>query len=99
MILIKPLSKSFFALLILCTVAKNEVPSASSFGLHFTPSEKLLIQIRNNRGLRIDLYGTSARILPQAECRPFKVTLCFRDFRKSVKIFKKDSLIPFYSNL
>ena len=84
MILIKSLSKSFVASLKLCTVAKND------FGLHFTPPGKSLIYI-NKKQQRAKNWpcGTPARTSPQAKCRPFKITLCFRDFRKSVKILKK----------
>ena len=42
-VLVKSLFKSFVALLILCTVANNEVSSTNRFGLHWRPSDKLLI--------------------------------------------------------
>ena len=37
---VKPLFKSFVALLVLCTVA-NELSSENSIGLHWRPSNKL----------------------------------------------------------
>ena len=42
-ILVKSLLKSFVALLILCTVANNEVSSSNSFELHLGSSDKSLI--------------------------------------------------------
>ena len=66
-ILVKSLFKSYIALLILCTVANNEVSPANSFGLHWRPSNKSLIWIRNKRGSRLGPCETPARTLLQDE--------------------------------
>ena len=99
LILGKSLFKSFFALLILCTVTNNEVSSANSFRLNWRPSGKLLKWIRYKRAPRIDPCGTPARTSLQYKCWPFRINLCFRDFKKSVQIFKSGPPIPFCPDL
>ena len=100
-ILVKSLFKSFVAFLILGTVANNELSSAS-FGLTvlgYTEDHQIIIDInKKQKEARIDPCGTPARTSLQDKCWPFRTTLCFRDFKKLVKIFKRGP-IPFYSNL
>ena len=47
----------------------------------------------------LDPCGTLARTSLPDECWPLRTSLCFRDFKKSVKIFKGDPPIPFCSIL
>ena len=96
-ILVRSFVKWFDDVLIICIVANNEVLSANRFGLHWSLSDKSLIWIRNKRGPRIDPCGTPLRASLQDECLPFRTTLCFRDFKKSVKTFiDKSRLIKEY---
>ena len=96
---IKSLFRSFAVEVIFWTTENREVPSASNFGVQVKPSDKSLISIRKNNGPRIDPWGTPAWTLVQDECCPFKTTLCFLWYGKSVITFKRLPDIPWYTVL
>ena len=51
--------------------------------------------IKNNNGPSIEPQGTPAFTSVQEDVCPFRVTLCFLSFKKSVKSFNKFPDIPF----
>ena len=98
-ILAKSLFKSFVTLLILCTVANNEVLSTNKFGLHWRSSDKSLIQIRNKRDPRIHPCGTPVRTSLQDECWQFRTTLCFRDFKNESSVYCSGPADKFHTKI
>ena len=57
------------------TIEKREVSSANNLAIEFSPSGRLLIYIKNNRGPRMDPCGTPALIGRQLDSCPFNNTL------------------------
>ena len=70
--------------------------SANNLGFELKLPEKSLIQLR--KGPRIDPWGTPAEIFDHLEYRQIKTTLCILFLRKSIKIFNKSPVTPFYFN-
>ena len=57
--------------------------------------DKSLMQMRINKGRKIEPWGSPAVILAQDECCPISTTLCFLESEKSFIIFKSFPVIPF----
>ena len=70
--------------IILRTAAKSDLSSAKSLTFVVKSSEKTLILIKNGNGTSADLWGTPTSILVHEEYCPFKKTLSFLKFEKSV---------------
>ena len=70
----------------LLTIKKSEVSSAKSLTFVVKSWERSLIKIKNSSGPSIDPWGTPAWILVHEEYCPFKTTLYFLKFKKSVMI-------------
>ena len=82
-----------------CTVENKKVSSVKSFGLDCKPLGKSFMLIKNNKAPKIDPCGTPAFTFVQDEDWPFKTTLCWRFFKKSIKRHSSLSFIPFCFNL
>ena len=66
-IFFKSLFRSVFEASIFLTTEKSEVLSANNLGFDAKFSDKSLIQIKNNRGPRIEPWGTPASTLAHEE--------------------------------
>ena len=78
---------------------KSEVSSTNSLALVIKSLEIPLKYIKNNNSPSIDPWVTAASILLHEENCPFKATLFFQEFKKSVMISNRLPEIQFYSNL
>ena len=71
---------------------KKDVSSANSPAFEDKPSDKSLINIKNNSRPSMEPWGTQSS---QSETLPFSKSLCFLFLRKSHKRFSKLPDIPF----
>ena len=68
---------------------KREVSSAKSLILEDKPLAKSLIDIKNDNGPRMELWGTPALTLVHEEDCPFNTSLYFLYVKKCLKTFNK----------
>ena len=68
---------------------KRVASSTNSLGCETRFSDKSFIYIQKSSGPRIEPRGTPASTLTHVEFWPFRTSLCFLSFRKSVKVFSK----------
>ena len=59
------------------TTENKEMSSANNFCSLLRSFDQSLIYIANNRGPRVEPWGTPTRVSTQNENLPFKITLCF----------------------
>ena len=83
----------------LCATENKDVSSANSFALEEKPVARSLIQIKDNKGPRMNSWGTPTIKSAQLETCSFKTTSCFLSFKKSAKSSSKFLLITFCFNL
>ena len=72
-----------------CITENKDVSSAKSFALDERPSLRSLMQIKNNKGPRMEPWGTPVLTFFHVENCPLKTTRCFLCFKKSRKRFSK----------
>ena len=99
MLFIRPLFNLIADEFISCTIENREVSLANSLAFDDKPSDKSLIYIEKSSGLWIDSWQTPALVFVKEEDWPLSVTLYFLLLRKSDKMFRKSSEIPFCLSL
>ena len=99
MILFRSLFKLVVDVFISRTIENSEVSSAKSLEFVVKSSERSLLWIKNSSDPGIDSWGTPASILVHEEYFPFKTTLCFFKFKKSVMMSNSFPEIPFCFSL
>ena len=108
-ILLQSLFKLVADKFILSTTEKSETLSAKTLTFVVRPSKGLFIYIyiyniyiyiyiyyiKNNNGIKVDPCGTPDSKLNHEDSWPFKTTLCFLSFKKSVRELKRLPDMPF----
>ena len=81
------------------SIERSEATSAKSLTCVVKSLERSLISIKNSSGSRINPWCTLALMIVHKKYCPFKTSLCFLKFKKSVMISKIFPKITFYFSL